>query len=474
MLVAKGVTLAELILRSVVIARSLGIELYAAYAIIVAFVGVVQESCNLNCEVAFIKFGAPFRKDQESEKLNALITLSYLATGIAYLLSVFLIALLLAVGYELFIQVDGLYLQTVYFALASGLSFFGSLARAHLMLYDRFKVNACVEVAARMLGLLLIYATAWLFARNLAATLTAVIAAMIVTELAVLGVAAWELGVDLRWLNSFARCWGALGAGLLTAPKGTTVGLPASLGDLRSGGVRGQETRAQHGLDRRWLAVGTMGALAGRRREIARFVIGNSISTTLGRVMRKADVLIIASVGTPAAVAIYDVAKKFSALVVAIKDPLAMAVFPQVAQMIAAKQYGEFVKMLKSIYAILALPAIVTVGLFLFWGDQIAEGMFGDEFRNAGQTVFTLVLGSVLLVLSFWCNSFIVSLGRMRLQVTGYLLGAITSVVLGFTVAPVYGAIGMAFATTMGVVITQGIFTVTACQVIRSVIPPAA
>ena len=67
-------------LRSVVIARGLGAEIYGTYAIVVAFVALIQEFLNPNIGTALIKFGAVYHDEQRTDKLMAMVKRSLRAS----------------------------------------------------------------------------------------------------------------------------------------------------------------------------------------------------------------------------------------------------------------------------------------------------------------------------------------------------------------------------------------------------------
>jgi hypothetical protein len=55
---ANGVRTLLTFVKSIIIARGLGADLYGNYVLVVAFVGTIQEFFNLNIGAAVIKFGA--------------------------------------------------------------------------------------------------------------------------------------------------------------------------------------------------------------------------------------------------------------------------------------------------------------------------------------------------------------------------------------------------------------------------------
>ena len=133
-------------LRSIVIARGLGVEFYGIYAMIVAFVFTVQELLNLNIGTPLTKFGAEFKTENRIDKLSALLKGCALVAIISAITSIILITLLITIFYDIFFTKPGLHWIIILFAIAETTLFFDFLSTSLLRLYYKFRLNAIISI----------------------------------------------------------------------------------------------------------------------------------------------------------------------------------------------------------------------------------------------------------------------------------------------------------------------------------------
>jgi O-antigen/teichoic acid export membrane protein len=138
-------------LKSIVIARGLGVEFYGVYALIAAFVVTIQDFFNLNIGNAFIKFGAEFKTRERGDQVMALIKACLLATTVTATLSIILISVLVGFAYDSFVDIPGLEWYIILYAIADVATFFDPMGRSILRLYYKFKVNSMVQTITAVL-----------------------------------------------------------------------------------------------------------------------------------------------------------------------------------------------------------------------------------------------------------------------------------------------------------------------------------
>ena len=134
MVIAKGCRAGEIIIRSIIIARCLGVDLYAVYAVISAFALPFVNLFNANAGITVIKYGTEFKEAGDQKRVFALIKLSYLITTFLYLCFGAVVALAVWRLYPLFFDHQGLNSVVVVFALASGATLFSLLGKTLLAL----------------------------------------------------------------------------------------------------------------------------------------------------------------------------------------------------------------------------------------------------------------------------------------------------------------------------------------------------
>ena len=394
-------------LKSIVIARGLGVEFYGVYALIAAFVVTVQDFFNLNIGNAFIKFGAEFKTLERADKVMALIKACLLATAVTATLSVILISLLVSFAYESFVDVPGLEWYIVLYAIADVATFFDPMGRSILRLYYKFKVNSVVQTITAIIEFLVITLTILIYPKDLQAFFTAVVASKILNTV----------------INN--------GAGFIELRHELTPHLSARLS-----------------------------LLSGMYREIGGYIAGNSLSKTLRTLMNQGDVLILGALTGPSQVGFYAVAKRMANMIGVISDPFTMSVFPQFSLLLAEKKFIEIRTMLNRITRNAIIPAVLFTIVSMLLSEWVITLAFGTEYSGSAQPFRICIIGSVLTSLFFWNQSLMQSFGLIAFRFYVYLAAVITGGLTSyFLLVPEYGTLGMAAGMVFTKVITIITFT---------------
>ena len=386
--------------KSVVIARGLGVELYGTFVLVLAFVMTTQEFFNLNLGTAVIKFGADYRGENRLDKLVALAKASVAACAGLAVLSVLAVAAVTAVAYDTLVGAPGLERYVLLFAAVGSLTFFDSVSTGLLRLFYRFRLNSLVQMTTAVIDFVFVAAVLLLFPHQLEPFLLAMIVAKLLDSGVVNGAALWEM-------------WGEL--------KGS-----------RRAPVR---------------------LLREDRRTITTFVLSNSGSRTLKTLMDRGDVLLLGALSSSQQVGLYDIAKKLAAVVLRFTDPLVSSIFPQISRLLAERRIGEVRQMLKKLTVGVGSAALPVLVAAYFLGERAMVTLYGREFAPGGD-VFVVHLASMLFAATiFWGLPLIHSLNLIteRLRITALMM--VVGAVVGYAVAPAYGAVGMA-ATLLFVKVT--------------------
>lgn len=378
-------------LRSIVVARGLGAELYGTYAIVVAFVETVQQFFNFNVPTSLIKFGAAFRTRNRTDQLVALLKAGAFVSLISAVASVFIIAILITFSYDTFIEQDGLYWFIVFYAMVACVFLFDNLSTALLRIFDKFKFNSLVQIVMAVVEFSIIAFTIYLYPRNLTYFFVAVIAAKLLNSLIINGMAMWELRAEL---------------------------LP--------------------------YAKSKMALISAERKEMTQFTFGNSVGQSVITIMNKGDVLLLAALAGPAAVGLYAVAKKLAFSILIITDPLKYTIFPQLSSLISKGKYRDIKKMLFRITGVSLLPSLVfLVGMF-YLNEWIITLFYGDEYAGASASFFYLFMAATMASVFFWNLSMIQSLGIIKFRFYVYAVAIAAGGGLAWYLIPAMGAEGAA------------------------------
>jgi O-antigen/teichoic acid export membrane protein len=175
------------------------------------------------------------------------------------------------------------------------------------------------------------------------------------------------------------------------------------------------------------------------------------IGEVLRRFGRQADKLLLAVLGTPAAVGFFNAAYKF---LEAINPPdIALPLFPvfsRFARDSPAKLFRAYEQSLKFIYVISVPLAVV---LFVLAERMIAT-FFGEPYREAGSVLRVLALAEIFLLPTSLYAYLFTSLGCQRLYTIGVAIALGTGVSVDLFLIPIYSHLGAA----VGVLAAEMVF----------------
>lgn len=389
-------------LKTVIIARELGVEVYGVYAIILAFVATIQEVFNVNFGAAMIKFSADFSAANQREKILAMIKLGYVVAFLSALLSILFIWLVSLLFYEVFFESEGYQSVIMIFSIAASFALINAVPQVILRIYDKYKISSFVRIAMYTIEIVSI----WLFFQLSNGSIFG-----LVTLLAIVAV-----------FNALL-CNGS------------------ALFEVRND-IAG------------WFSQ-SMTPLISHKSELVGFVVNNSLSKTVQKLLKKGDVLLLASFAGDSAVAVYDVARKLAFSLLVIKDPLIMAVYPQLASLISSgkkQAIKRFIATVTTFATIMYLIGAVSVALL---GSHVINLIFGPEYTEATQPLFFLVCAVGLEISLFYTVPYVLSLGETKFRLKMSLISAFTMVGTSLLLAPNYGAIGVAIGVLLSSVLLQ-------------------
>lgn len=392
-------------LRSVILARSLGLDTYGSYALIVAFVGLIGEIFDLNVNAAVIKFGAEFRAKNQKEKLLALLKFSFMFSLFTAIASIIAVTIITTFTYNVFFQKEGLKTLIVIFAFGASFSFFDDLTKGILRLYSRFKANSILNIAMSFCELLIISISIIIYKNNLLYIIIAIVVA--------------------RIINSAICNYSAF-----------------------------REIRDE--IDGLWSA--NTNILNGEyKKRIISFILQNSVINTLQKIMKRGDVLLLGALTNTGTVAQYDVAKKLAFMTYTLKTPLSLSVYPQMAKLISTREYEALKKMLKTTFWITTIPLALMTLFAIIFSDWFLAIAYGDIYSDEqSRMVFSLLFVTVSLeLIFFWTNSFMLSIGKVGLRLWINIIGLILQFSLAYFLIPLWGSAAMAFSLLLIALLSQ-------------------
>ncbi len=405
-------------LRSIAIARGLGAEIFGSYAMVLAFVGLVQEFINLNLGTAIIKFGAGFVAQNRLDKLTVMIRRSINLSFIMCGLSVLIVALLTTFSYNTFIRKPDLQWFVIAFALAASVQYFNLITASVLRLFFKFKLNSIIQIILDVIETGVVVVAVLLYPQNISMFFVAAIVTRFLNGFICNLIGFWEIRKEL-WIHRHAS------KELIVEEEG----------------------------------------------QIRKFIINNSIGGTLKAFIQQGDVLLLGTLSSAVLVGYYSVAKKLAYSILTLTDPFVNSIYPQLSKLVAERRIAELKKMLFKISKLAAGPSVVFLVICLLMKSWIIKTVFGVEYEPAAFPFFFLVINAVIGSLAFWTLPLVLSLGLVQLRLKTYISMIVVGFLTAWILIPQMQASGMAVAVVFMTIISEIIFISSSFSYMRKFAP---
>jgi len=390
--------------KTILISRTLGADMFGIYALSVAAVLTIQEFLRLNIAMGLVKYGAQFIAEKRSDKVAGIFKYGVLLSIVSVAASVALVSILLSTSYSYFFKAEGLQMFILAFSIANGLSFFDAISRAALRLYSKFRINSMLQITMDILEFATVAITLLTFGADLDAFFTAIIVSKTVNSIVCSAAAFTEVKKQLPEL-------------------------------FRS----------------------PISSITKDRPSFNKYILGNSMSSSIKVFMNQGDVILLGLMGTTVQVGYYSTAKKLAYSVLSITDPLTSSIFPQFSHLAAEKAYTRIRIMLSTTTRLLLPIAIVVLVTGFFFREEIIRLLFGKEFTGASMPFFILLISAIQGSLFFWAVPLMQSLGLIRKRLLIHIFAIVLGGVIAFLLINSYQASGVAvgllcanlFITTM-------------------------
>ena len=183
-----------------------------------------------------------------------------------------------------------------------------------------------------------------------------------------------------------------------------------------------------------------------------------SIAQISDAIISLSDVLIVGAAAGVRAAAIYSVAQRLALLPLRIVQPRTSLLFTKAGQLMARDnraglrdETDEVVRFVQ----LLSVPSAIALG---FLAGPALEAWVGPLYREAAPVIGLLCLAAVVQAWAQTIKMAINGTGRPKLSAFVFGIEAVLHLALGITLASRYGALGMAEAALIGVVVMEGMF----------------
>ncbi len=397
-MLAQGARILDVMIRSIIIARALNLNDFGAYAIIMAFTALMTEVIHLNFGSMTLTYGAKYERLETQSKLKALLKTSYIATFFIAVIAVLIISTILNLAYDAFVKAPDLMVPVIILAMASAFNCFDGVNKSILRLLDKFRISCLMDLFAVVLNIAIIITIFTLFENTLTTALYAT--AVCIVFLNIIGTL-----VTFYILKTAAPKW--------------------------------------------WKAP--LSALTSDTKPMFKLAISNSVASSVQRIMRKGDVVLLGFLAPTAAVGLYDVGKKLAAMALLGRDAVALAAFPQISRAMAANQKARLKKLILRLFKFGIPLAIIALTTLYFIGPFLISTLYGQKYAQASPILVILTITSFYYLLFFWANALMLNAGRAKAIIFTNVAGLLCMGIAGYFLVPMAQATGMAVSVVIGV-----------------------
>ncbi|MBV7331937.1 polysaccharide biosynthesis C-terminal domain-containing protein [Chloroflexi bacterium TSY] len=170
-------------------------------------------------------------------------------------------------------------------------------------------------------------------------------------------------------------------------------------------------------------------------------------------IFTQASIWILGAYAVQSTVALYGAA---AYLVNLVSIPLAIvgAVAPPfIAEQTAQNKHKQLEETLRTMTTLAAVPALIGLGLFVFFGRPILVLVYGDYYQVSAAVLAILSVGKAINVLTGPCEATLNMTGHQRTMMTISILYGLLSIALGWLVVESYGIVGISLVTALMVIL---------------------
>ncbi|MGA2915426.1 MAG: lipopolysaccharide biosynthesis protein [Sedimentisphaerales bacterium] len=354
-----GRTIAGLmaILSLSIAARALGPEGLGVFALIQAYVIIIDRLLNFQCWQAVIKFGADFLKQNKPEEFKSLVKFCTILDAATALCG----AVIAAAGVYFFGNWKGWQQQTIYATIVYCIWILFNLegtAGGLLRLFDKFKLVSATNITGATLKLVFA-ALGYAFSPKL---MTFVI--IWVTA----GIAETILLLLTAWYQVYKRT----GDNFFKAKLG----------------------------------------IAAKDKTLWKFVLSTNLNQSVKLASRELDVLIVGAVLGTAATGIYKIARQLAAIPAMLIEPMYQAVYTELAALAAEKRFSDLKHIIAKTTVIGGVASLLIWLFFVIFAGPILNVLAGANFEQARGVMIVYMFAFVIWGLSFCLPAGLLALGK--------------------------------------------------------------
>lgn len=194
-------------------------------------------------------------------------------------------------------------------------------------------------------------------------------------------------------------------------------------------------------------------ALSGYRRELLRCLFHSNLSGYLSIAINPGDVFILGLFSTPAQVALYGLARQFTAPLGHVQTNAQIAVAPEVASLVARREFAGLRRMIRRFVVSAAALGVASVAAGFLVGRPLITWVSGPEYAASLPVFYVLLVITALMLAVAAFRPLAIGLDLLRWYNLGLLLSA--AIVFAVVAAGRLDAAAMAYAQLAGAIVLR-------------------
>ncbi|PTQ08251.1 polysaccharide biosynthesis protein [Sphingomonas oleivorans] len=204
--------------------------------------------------------------------------------------------------------------------------------------------------------------------------------------------------------------------------------------------------------------------------ELWRFAWTSNASATLALSTRQVTLLITGLIGGPAVAGGYRLAAQLAQALAKFTASLSRAIFPELIRGHGTGP-GEFRRLAGRITAWAMLSGAAIVALTALAGRPILHAIAGPEFDSAARPILLLAIAAAVDLAGVAYEPMLTTHGRLGLALSLRTVSTMAQLGALLLLLPMLGALGAAWATLIGSILTVGLGGVAAWRLVRDAQP---
>lgn len=184
------------------------------------------------------------------------------------------------------------------------------------------------------------------------------------------------------------------------------------------------------------------------RKEIISFSLPLMFVGMIGLVTGWTDTIMLGYFLTTTDIGIYRIALSTAGILMIAPSAFGTIFYPVITEIYANKDFSELRSTNKTVTKWVFMIMLPMVLLMMLFSEQVLYILYGSPYVIGALSLCILAIGNLIISLFYLTNQLLPTTGRTKLVLLNMCIGAVFNVILNYSLIPIYGIKGAAFATT--------------------------